>query len=178
MDEPTPKLRLRKSCAAPPVIVYDTLADLQSHLEWGGARQIPVFRLSALSAAGGAATVGTVFTSTGTVPMSRRHWEDRSEVTVATRPSTFEFVTDARAGAMVARLVHRYEIAAAAQGSIVTYTLTEERVTSPMLRFAIPGVRSMTWLMARFMFGRGLRNLLTLADTRATRGAATAQARA
>ena len=177
MDERRVRVRLRKTCAAPPEIVYDMLTDLRSHLEWGGARQLFVFRLKDLTAPTTPATVGTTFSSTGTIPMSRRRWEDRSTVTVAAIPSAFEFVTDARAGAMATRLVHRYEIAPSGTGSVVTYTLSEEHVRAPMLRFAIPGVRSITWLMAGFMLARGFRNLLALADAQATRATA-ARARA
>jgi len=182
MDQQRPNVRLRGTCGASPETVYDLLADLRTHVDWGGARQLPVFRLTGLSAPEGPATVGTVFESTGAIPMSRRRFEDRSTVTVATRPSTFEFVTEARArGAgreMAARLVHRYEIAPVSTGSRVTYTLTQEEVAQPMLRFAIPGIRAVTWSMAGFMFGQGFRNLLALAAARAARATTQARARA
>ena len=61
--------------------------------------------------------------------MSRKRWEDTSTVTVATRPSRFEFVTEGRVGsgrqAMVAGYTHDYEIAPAEGGSTVTYTMTQ-----------------------------------------------------
>src|ERR1700730_4434863 len=88
-------MRLTKPCSAPPEIVYDLLADLGSHLTWAGTQQSSDFRLLTLEAPPGPATAGTAFTSTGTIPMSMRHWQDRSEVTVAERPRTFEFVTNA-----------------------------------------------------------------------------------
>jgi TusA-related sulfurtransferase len=65
-------------------------------LRWGGQEQSGDFRLLSLAAPDGPATVGTTFSTTGAIPMSRKRWEDRSTVTVAARPSTFEFVTDAR----------------------------------------------------------------------------------
>src|SRR5260370_7139633 len=89
-----------------PEDVYDILADLKTHLDWGGARQSSDFRLLSLEAAPGPATVGTSFSSTGTIPMSVRRWKDSSTVTVADRPRTFEVLTEERAGdrnAMTAR---------------------------------------------------------------------------
>jgi len=78
------------------------------------------FRLRSLEAPAGPATVGTSFTSTGTIPMSLRRFEDDSKVTVAQRPNTFEFVTNStmRRGKrpMAATYRHRYEIAATPEG--------------------------------------------------------------
>lgn len=168
MEQGKRRLTLKRSGAAAPAAVYDLLADLRSHLDWGGRRQIPTFRLRTLDAPEGPATVGTVFTSRGEIPMSWQRWEDRSTVTIAARPSTFEFVTDARARGfgreMATRLVHRYDIAPSDGGSLVTYTVTEQRVSDPMLRFAIPGLRDITWWMARPMFANGLRNLIRAAS--------------
>src|SRR5260370_7592112 len=84
------------ACKAKPEDVYDILADLKTHLDWGGARQSSDFRLLSLEAAPGPATVGTSFSSTGTIPMSVRRWKDSSTVTVADRPRTFEFIPEAR----------------------------------------------------------------------------------
>lgn len=166
--QPTAKISLQ--CEARPEDVYDILADLRTHLEWGGARQSSDFRLLSLEAAAGPANVGTTFSSTGTIPMSGRRWKDRSTVTAADRPGKFEFTTDAQAGernAMTARYRHRYEISPAAGGSRVTYTLTELAIANPMLRMSLPGIRQMTWQVAIPMFaGRGLRSLLALAAQR------------
>ena len=49
--------------------VYDVLADLRSHLVWTGSRQTSMYHLEALEAPAGPAQVGTVFSSTGTIPM-------------------------------------------------------------------------------------------------------------
>ena len=172
MPERRPNVRIRKTCAAPPEVVYDLLADLRSHLQWGGTRQLGNFRLLTLDAPPGPATTGTAFASSGAIPMSGRRWNDRSTVTVATPPTTLEFVTEARAEdkrrAMTARYTHRYEIAPDGNGSRVTYTLTQERIADPMLRFAVPGVRAMSWSMAAFMLARGFRNLLDEAERRYT----------
>jgi hypothetical protein len=165
-----PNVRLQRACAVPPEAVYDVLSELGSHRVWAGERQRRSFRLLSLEAPDGPAAVGMIFTSTGAIPMSGRRWNDRSTVTAAARPTTFEFVTDARAEkgrrVMRARYVHRYEIASRGNGSVVTYTLTEEQLADPMLRFGIPGVRAMTWSMAAFMLARGLGNLLHEATRR------------
>ena len=175
MGDKRPALRLSRPCAAPPELVYDMLADLRSHLRWGGQEQSGDFRLLSLAAPDGPATVGTIFSTTGAIPMSRKRWEDRSTVTVAARPFTFEFVTHATAGtgrrAMAARYVHRYDVSAVGAGSVVTYTMTQEQITNPFLRLGLPVMRSLTWRFAIPLFaGRGFRNLVEDAATTAKVG--------
>lgn len=148
------------------------LADLRTHLTWGGAEQRFGNRLLSLDAPAGPASVGTSFRSTGAIPMSSRRWDDRSAVTMAVRPSAFEFVTYATAHGpkrpMTATFTHRYEIVAARGGSDVTYTFTQLDASNPLLRFALPIVRTMSWRVGiPFMAGRGFRNLLATAETRA-----------
>jgi hypothetical protein len=165
MGRNQPTAKVSSSCRADPEAVYDTLADLSSHLDWSGARQSSDFRLLTLDAPAGTAHVRTAFSSTGTIPMSAKHWEDRSTVTAADRPGLFEYVTEAKAGPMRARYLHRYEIAREASGSRVTYRLTELEVANPWPRMGWPVLRTMTWKMAIPMLsGRGLRNLLALAE--------------
>jgi hypothetical protein len=169
MGQRLPNARLSRTCAAPPAAIYDLLADLRSHLQWGGAQQSGDFRLLSLDAPDGPAGVGTVFSSTGSIPMSGKHWEDRSTVTVAVRPSTFEFVTEAHVGtgtrAMLARYVHRYDVAPTSGGSLVTYTMTQEQIANPFLRLGLPLMRQLTWRFAiPMMAGRGFRNLLAAAE--------------
>jgi hypothetical protein len=84
MGQEPPAARISLTCKARPEAVYDVLVDLRTHLEWGGARQSGDFRLQSLEASADPATVGTNFSSTGTIPMSARRWEDRSTVTIAT----------------------------------------------------------------------------------------------
>ena len=162
-------MQLTKRSSAPPEVLYDFLADLESHLTWGGTQQSSVFRLLSLEAPAGPAVVGASFTSTGTIPMSSRHFEDRSEVTVAERPNALEFVTNATVHraerSMEATYRHRYEIAATPEGSKVTYTMTQLSATNPFLRLSLPVVRSMSWRMGiPFMAGRGFKNLLAIAE--------------
>jgi hypothetical protein len=177
MGHQLPSLRVSLPCKASPEEVYDVLADLQTHLDWGGTRQPKDFRLLTLEAPRGAAPVGTVFSSTGTFPMSSRRWEDRSTVTVADRPRTFEFETEGRAGErnpMTARYRHHYEIAPEAAGSRVTYTLNQLAIANPMLRETLPGIRQLVWRVAMpKLSGRGLRNLLAYVEERAARTRAT-----
>src|SRR5690348_2577684 len=166
MEHQLPHLQISRSCKAKPEAVYDLLADLRTHTEWAGARQSREFRLTSLEAPPGPATVGTSFSSTGTIPMSRRHWSDRSTVTVADRPDRFEFTTQAMAGEgnpMTAVYKHTYDISPATGGSRVTYKMTQLAVTNPILRLG-PTMGRMTWLMIPMFAGRGLRNLLALAE--------------
>ncbi len=169
MKQQLPHLQISRLCKARPEAVYDLLADLKSHLVWAGARQTQDFHLVSLEAPPGPATIGTTFSSTGVIPMSRRRWSDRSTVSIADRPLKFEITTQATAGdrnAMTAVYRHTYEISPAAGGSLVTYTLTQLSITNPMLRWAIPGMRRMTWLMVPMYAGRGLRNMIALAEER------------
>jgi len=171
MEQQPPQIQISRFCKATPEAVYDLLADLRTHIEWAGARQSPEFRLVSLDSPPGPATVGTSFSSTGTIPMSRRHWSDRSTVTVADRPQRFEFTTRAMAGdgnPMTAVYTHRYEITPAAGGSRVTYAMTQLSITNPILRLG-PAMSRMTWLMIPMFAGRGLRNLLSLAEQSKTR---------
>lgn len=173
-------MRLSRHSSAPPDVVYDTLADLRTHLTWGGSRQRSDFRLLSLEAPLGLATVGTSFTSTGSIPMSLRRWQDVSTVTVADRPLTFEFVTHATVHrserSMLATYRHRYEIAPARGGSEVTYTFTQEDLVNPFLRLGLPVVRTMTWRVGiPFLAGRGFRNLLAIAEASVNRPAAHVQ---
>jgi hypothetical protein len=162
-------MTLTGRCAAPPEAVYGRLADLRSHLSWAGAEQLFGFRLLSLDAPPGQAAPGATFSSTGSIPMSGRRWNDRSTVTVAVPNSTFEFVTEAQNGsgarAMRATYRHRYDIEPAGPGCRVTYTLVEESVTKPILRMGAPGLRRMTWKFGvPMMAGRGFRNLLRSAE--------------
>jgi hypothetical protein len=166
-------MRLSKRCSAPPDVVYDILADLRTHLTWGGRQQRSDFRLLSLDAPKDPAVVGTSFASTGAIPMSSRRWEDISTVTVAVRPRTFEFVTHATVHrpqrSMEATYLHRYEIAAATGGSDVSYAFTQQDVSNPFLRLGLPVLRTMTWHVGiPFLAGRGFRNLLAMAGQSAS----------
>jgi hypothetical protein len=162
-----------RTCTAPPEAVYDTVADLRGHLDWGGRRQWRMFRLLALSAPDGAGVVGTKFTSEGTIPMTRGRWEDESEVTAADRPAVFEVTTRGRIRwpkrpHAQGLLVHRYEIARHRGGSRVTYRVRQLEFREPPWGLRYPVLRSVTarvWVP--MWFARGFRNLVRLSEQRA-----------
>lgn len=163
------EVRFSLPCTAPAEAVYDLLADLRTHLEWGGRDQTPLFRLLSLDTVSEPATPGMVFTSTGSIPGSLRRWQDRSEVVRAERPSLFEFVTEATAArgpkVMAATYRHRYELLPTDKGCRVGYSCRQERIADPMLRLRLPVVRSMAWKIGLpIMMKRGCRNLLRLAE--------------
>ena len=168
-------MHLSKSSSAPPEAVYDLLADLETHLTCAGTQHTRDFRLLSLDAPASPATIGTTFSSTGSIPMSSQRWVDRSNVTAAERPNTFEFVTSATTrGArrsMEATYRHRYEIEATQGGSKVSYTMTQLAASNPLLRLSLPLVRELTWRLGiPFMAGRGFRNLVAFAEQRAQSG--------
>jgi hypothetical protein len=163
-------MRLSGRCSAPPDAVFELLADLRTHLRWGGTEQAGNYRLLSLEAPDGPAGVGTVFITTGAIPMSRRRWEDRSTVTSALRPLTFAFLTEAtvrrRHRPMLVRYLHSYAITSCARGSTVTYELTQERIANPFLRLGLPVIRWITWRLAAPLFARrGFSNLLRDAES-------------
>lgn len=157
------------ACRAPAEAVYDLLADPATHLEWGGRRQNRMFRLVSLQGPKAPATVGTVFTSAGRIPGSRRHFEDRSTVTVANRPSTFELATASTAGrgsaVMEATFRHRYELHPDGEGCRLVYTLSQEQIERPILRFRLVPMRAMMWKVGiPSMMRRGCANLVRMAE--------------
>jgi hypothetical protein len=167
-----PVLRFEGSCRAPAEVVYDLLADLPSHLEWGGERQLETTRLLTLDAPPGAATVGVEFVTTGSDGKVAR-WSDRSVVTEATRASVFEFVTegrrDGKAGSTpwLLTAAHRYVIVPEAGGCRVTYTQDLARLDGAPWMLRAPGVsRLVFWMSAKYM-RRGFDGLLAQAEERA-----------
>ena len=78
--------------AAPPEVVFDTIADLRNHLDWSGERaSSETFKLLSMEAPEGPAVIGTAFASSGSADNGTFH--DRSEVTVASGPTTFVIET-------------------------------------------------------------------------------------
>jgi hypothetical protein len=167
-------VRLEEACRAPSEAVYDLLADLRSHLEWGGSRQPKEsFRLLSIEAPEGPASVGTEFRTTGADPSGS--FADSSVVTEATRPSRFEFVTEARLTTKRGRAVewtnvHRYDLAATSGGCRITYTLTIARISElpgALAMFKVPGLRSLGLKASASYARKGLRNLARMAEERA-----------
>jgi hypothetical protein len=167
-------VRLEESSTAPAEVVFDLLSHIRSHLEWAGELQPKKsFRLLSIEAPEGSASVGTEFRSTGADAMGT--FADTSVVTEASRPSVFEFVTEARLSTKKAEVVewtnvHRYELAPQADGCRITYGLRVVRISElpgALAMFKIPGVRSLGLRMSGAAARRGLRNLARLAEERA-----------
>jgi hypothetical protein len=170
-------VRVEESSTAPAEAVYELLADIRSHLEWGGRMQSKkTYRLLSIDAPDGPAAVGTEFRSTGADAMGT--FSDTSVVTEASRPTVFEFVTEARLSTKKRRVidwtsVHRYEIAPREQGCGVSYTIRTVRISElpgALAMFNIPVLRSVLLKVARSNVRRGARNLARLAEQRATAG--------
>ena len=166
-----PVLRFEESCRAPAQVVYELLADLQSHLEWGGRRQFETTRLLTMQAPPGPAGVGTEFFTTGSDGKVAQ-WSDRSVVTEATSPEVFEFVTEGRrqgksgSRPWLSTAVHRYEIALGSGGCHVIYTEQLTRLTGAPRILLAPGInRIMFQISAKYM-RRGFQALLAVAEER------------
>jgi hypothetical protein len=150
------------------------LADVRNHLEWGGKMQPKRnFRLLSIDAPAGPALVGTEFKSTGADAMGR--FADSSVVTEATRPSVFEFVTEARLSTKKGQVVewtniHRYELTPHREGCRISYSLRTVRISElpgALAMFRVPGLRSLALKMSGSYSRKGLRNLVKLAEGRA-----------
>lgn len=168
--------RISETCRAPAEPVYDLLSDIRRHLEWGGTMRSKGSRLLSIDTSVGVAAVGTEFTSTGEDSMCRM--SDRSVVTEANRPRTFEFVTESssqlkRSGRSIDwTIVHRYDIAPARTGCRVTYRYSAARATSlpgPFAVFRVPGLRRIAMRVSMAELRGGLRNLVRTAEGRAVR---------
>ncbi|MGA9161089.1 MAG: hypothetical protein WB297_09545 [Actinomycetota bacterium] len=167
-------IHLEETTTAPAGIVYDRLADVRNHLEWGGKMQPKQnFRLLSVDAPEGPALVGTEFRSTGADAMGR--FADSSVVTEATRPSVLEFVTEARLSIKKGEVVewtniHRYELTPQGEGCRISYTLRTVRISElpgALAMFRVPGLRSLALRMSGSFARKGLRNLVKLAEERA-----------
>lgn len=160
------------SARAPVETVYDLLADVESHREWGGERQKPSTRILEVRAPEGPAAVGTEFRSVGADPMGR--FEDRSVVTEADRPRRFEFVTEAHLATDKGRgadwtVVHRYDLEPTADGSRIRYTVRVTRISElvgALTLFRVPGLRAIGVKASAGVARRGVRNLARLAEER------------
>jgi hypothetical protein len=165
--------QISETCRAPAESVYELLADIRGHLEWGGTRRSKRSRLLSMQAPAGPAAVGTEFISTGENSMT---WmSDRSVVTEAVQSRTFEFVTEScwrlkRSGKRVDwTIVHHYDMAPDPVGSRISYSLRATRATSlpgPLVMFRVPVLRSIVSRMSMAQLKGGMRNLFRLAEER------------
>jgi hypothetical protein len=153
--------------------VYDVLADLRSHLTWGGERQKRTTRLLTVEAPDAQASIGTEFATTGVDPMGR--FTDRSVVTEATRPSVFEFVTQAHLETKKGKVadwtnVHRYDLAPTTEGCRIAYTIRITRISAlpgMLALFNVPALAGLVRKASEGLARRGVRNLARLAEERA-----------
>ena len=154
---------------APAEAVYDTISDLQAHLEWSGERASDEnFKLLALEADAGSVGVGTRFTSSGANFNGTFH--DRSVVVEATRPSRFVIETDARLDRKRGRpwevhFEHRYDVQPEAVGSRIVYTETIQRVNY-VPYWLKRGVRTLFRPLVNSADRKQLANLARLAEER------------
>lgn len=158
------------SSTAPPLVVYETVADLRAHIVWSGERAADdAFKLLTMEAPEPTAQVGTSFSSTGANFNGTFH--DRSVVTQASPPSLFVIQTEARLERTRGRpwevqFIHRYDIAPDGDGSRITYTDTTHRMNY-VPYWLQPWLRPIT----RAAINRGdtqqLTNLARLAEERA-----------
>jgi hypothetical protein len=166
----SPRYTIHTQSKASPEQVFDLLTNLSSHLEFNGNDQAPNFRLLTLESEQGLATVGSTFTSTGSIPFTRRRWADVSTVTEASRPRVFAFRTEATVPfedgtRMEATLLHRYELTPAANGCRIDYTVEQTRLEHGMWRLSWPVMRSVMWRVGiPMMARRGLRALARRAE--------------
>jgi hypothetical protein len=155
--------------------VYDVLAEIGSHLKWAGDMQREKNHLLTVQAPEGPAVVGTEFTSTGVAPEGR--YSDRSVVTEATRPTAFEFVTEAHVETKKGKTadltnISRYDITPTAEGCRISSTLRIVRASALPGPLALMNIRPLAPLVRRDsegMVGRGLRNLAAVAEERTAR---------
>jgi hypothetical protein len=158
----------------PAEAVYDVLADLRTHLIWGGERQSKKTRLVSIDAPDGPAVVGTEFSTVGADPMGG--FRDRSVVTEASRPELFEFVTEATLTTKKGRTadwtnVHRYEVISNGEGCRIAYTIRIARISAlpgMLAMFNVPVVSGLAIKASKGVGRRGVRNLARLAEERAS----------
>ena len=164
------ELRLDRTCEAPVSTVYDQLADLAQHLEWGGRKQKKAkFRLTSIEAPAGPAVVGTEFRTTGVDPSGS--FTDTSVVTEAIPAEVFEFVTEARlrpkrGDVLEWTNVHRYEVRPRGSGCAVAYTLRVMRL-SRRPWWTKGWARGLAQRISASYARGGLENLVRMAEERA-----------
>ena len=165
------RVTVHEQCRAPAEAVYDVLADLRTHMDWGGSwHPSKAQRLQSMDAPEGPATVGVEFWSIGTT--SAGSWHDRSRVSEASRPSLFEFVTNGvlRDGQgrdlMSLHATHRYELQTN-ETTAVTYALTARMTLRTPPGDQHPRLPAVIFnLVVPSVIERGTRNLMTMAEER------------
>lgn len=152
--------------------VCRALEDLQSHLEWSGERNHRSFRLLTLEAPAGPATVGTEWRSTGKDPGGT--FTDRSVVTEAIRPITFEYETESRfewrkgsRPPMEGTIVSRFDIEPRGDGSRITWRSRIIRMSNAPRFMTAPILGPLSRKIGALYSRRAIRNLARFAEKRA-----------
>jgi hypothetical protein len=166
------EVSVEQGCRAPCEAVYDLLADLKSHLEWGGRRHPQTTqRMLSIVAPEGPAVVGVEFESIGAT--SGRQWHDHSVVTVAERPHLFEFATEGNLenpenGPIQGAWTHRYELVPDGEGCLVRYLGVRTRFAGSMPTLPhIVHPELFYNVVVPSVVERGVCNLVALAEERA-----------
>jgi hypothetical protein len=164
-------LRFHSTAAssASPQAVYDVLADLRTHLSWGGPGSANDSQcLISVDAPPGLATVGTSFTSTGRAGKDTFH--DRSTVTTAVPGQRFGFSTQSRLerrrkAAWQAVFTHDFQLTSTATGSALSYTCAVHPVNY-VPYWLQPGLKVLTRAMVTRIMTKNVRSLVRLAESR------------
>jgi Polyketide cyclase / dehydrase and lipid transport len=165
--------RASRSTTARPEAVWEVLADLRTHGEWGSGPDAKKGRLLSIDAPAAPARVGTEFTSTGEDRICRMR--DRSVVTEAAGPQVLEFVTESamelkKSGKSSAwTIVSRYEIEPAGSGSRVTHVHRITRASDlpgPLGMLRVPVLRALPRMEAQGQVKRGLTRLVEVVEAR------------
>jgi hypothetical protein len=165
------EVTVTESCKAPAYMVYDLLADLRSHMEWGG-RRVPVSgqRLTSIQAPDGLATAGVEFDSVGATASGE--WHDHSRLTISDRRQEFEFVTkgtlEYRPGRAPIRAtsIHHYDIESNPEGCTVVYQLHLTQFEGIGAGGDFPHPAVFFNVVVPWNLERGVRNLIAVAEER------------
>lgn len=153
---------------ASPQEVYDVLADLSTHEQWGGRESAMKGQaLIAVQAPPGPATVGTTFSSTGRSGKDTFH--DSSTVTAASPATHFGFRTQARLERAHGPewhvvFVHDYRITDTREGTTVSYTCSVNPLNY-VPYWLKPVLKHVTHRMVNRLMTKNLRNLARLAES-------------
>jgi len=161
------RFRATVTSSASPQALYDAIADVSSHLSWGGPGSASKGNaLISLDAPAGLATTGTTFTSTGKAGKDTFH--DRSTVVTATPGRRFTFTTEARLErqrkqAWLVTFTHDFQLSPAPGGSTLAYSCAV-RPTNYLPYWLHPAMKPMTRLVMQRIIRRNIGTLARLAE--------------
>jgi len=103
--------------------------------------------------------------------VQRHERRDRSDEAEAVRVRHEARLSTKKGTVVEWTLVHRYEVDTRGEGCAVSYTVRTVRISElpgPLALFNVPGLRALITSVARSNVRRGFRNLVKLAEGRAT----------